>query len=406
MRSLKLIFLFPFILMTCSNSWGMEPRTLCEEISIIRDGRSSSNTKLGKLLKAILFPKSVLRLKGIDRIKGAEGRLGPNELHVFVNLVKKEDFQNASVAKVEARGLKRIKKLIKGNELYKTLLEQESLEDCLSEIDRNKSGFLTLVALIESLNDKLPFAEIKTRIDTHNYTIKNIKNLKRSNWVIHEEFYLEDFLKVMSGNPTDIIIIGHAYENGSIVDAEGKLLPTSIFSNAPTSLQSLLIFSCHSLKVIETYQLNSLTDKGRFFFHFPMLKDSFSVTFGDATPLLGIKSLISYGRKITATRLPLVNEKNCKLVFSANSQNGRLLVYLNNRFLSSLTSSEIPFYCDLASERNVVTLVQMNKRNDVGHGDLPDNVIIHADGSRSELEFKHSYKNGTYLSSKTYPKEK
>lgn len=402
MKNLKLIFLFPFILMACSSCWGMDPGTLCKEISVMKDGRSRPNTKLSKLLKAILFPKSVLEFEGIDGLKATEGRLGSNELHVFVNLVKKEDLQNASVAKVESRGLKNIKKQIRKNDLFKTLMRQESTDDCLREIDRERTSFQTLTGLIESLNDKLPFAEMKARIDSHNYTIKSLKKLKRSHWVIHEEFYLEHFLKVMNGNPTDIIIIGHAFDNGAMVDTEGKLLPASVFSNAPSSLQSLLILSCHSLEVMETYQITSLVEKGRFLFHFPLVKDSFSTTFGDSTPLLGIKRLISYARKMTATRLPLVNEKKCKLIFPANSQDRRLLVYLNNRLLSDFTSSEIPFYCDLASERNVVTLVQLNRRNDIGDVVLPENVII--DSERSiRLEFKHSYRNETYLSSKTLP---
>jgi hypothetical protein len=134
-----------------------------------------------------------------------------------------------------------------------------------------------------------------------------------------------------------------------------------------------------------------------------MIRDSFSSTFGDSTPLLGIKSLTSYARNITSTGLPIVEEKECKLIFSHNPKDERLLVYLNNHLISRFTSSEIPFYCDLASETNVIRLVQIIKSNSMGDISLPENVTIFTERNKNTLPFKHFYNDGTYLGSKTHP---
>jgi uncharacterized membrane protein (DUF2068 family) len=89
----------------------LSPSDLCKEIAIIKEEKNNSNSMLGKLLKAIFLPKSVLELKEIETSSSLVQRQDDKDLHVFVNLTKKNDFMNPSKTKEEARIFQKIKQI-------------------------------------------------------------------------------------------------------------------------------------------------------------------------------------------------------------------------------------------------------------------------------------------------------
>ena len=70
---------------------------------------------------------------------------------------------------------------------------------------------------------------------------------------------MEELLQTLqTTQTTNLIFITHATPAGQLLDSRGNILPKNLFKKISSSVKTLAIYSCHSLKVREFYELDKL----------------------------------------------------------------------------------------------------------------------------------------------------
>ena len=232
-----------------------------------------------------------------------------------------------------------------------------------------------------------------------------MSGLLNRGWILHETLDVSTLNNVMISEPEQIIIVSHTTSNGVIIDANNNALPSTIFTNTPTSLRKLSLFSCYTEKARKTYQLERLVTAQRFDFVYPMVRSAFKTYFEDATPLLALSALTKYYKK--RNLLPVRSlEQKCSIKFDQETSQLALAVYINNHFiglLKDIIQGEKKFYCDILKDENSVSFNTIDRIVYVNENlaNIPNSLVINNGSNSSRMNLKHFFRETKYLSSKT-----
>lgn len=397
---MKFVFIFLFV----ANAFAQDANKVCHEI-IANQSSAQSRLSTMNIIRGMLFPSKIVQMKQnrtpVDYVQSQKGHN-----HIILNILKSEDLKvDTLVLREKLAMYNNITSNIKENVFAKKASQLKTFEECVQLSLDSNLDFIQFMKLSRELELYISYQKQFERLESFDFVKKKLRNLINNGWTLHEMLDVISLNNVMMSNPEQLIILTHTTSNGVIVDANNNALPASIFTNTPTSLRKLSLFSCYIDQTQKTYGLERLVTAQRFDFVYPVVRSAYKSYFDDSTPLLALSALSKYHKK--RNMLPVRSlEQKCSIKFDQNSSHLELGIYVNNQFiglLKDITNGEKKFYCDILKDANSVSFNLIDKINYTQENiaNIPNSLVINNGSDSNRMNLKHFFRENKYLSSKT-----
>jgi hypothetical protein len=382
----KILIIQLMSLLLSGVSWSHSGEEFCKTYLEIQN-ISQKKISLYEGLKLAFFPSSIINPIELsdEHTSLTEVKNSSEDIRrtVFVHLPKR-NFDLEKIRKIKKRE-KEIAKL----RLFSDLKNTENLNSCLETLAKNSRDFqevqdylnfyLSSQDQLEAYTESkaLKVLNIKLRaFERDGWRIKFVKNMK----AMYED--LEDDLNV-----EEVLIIAHSDQAGRIYDAKKNIFPKGAFSNLPSTIKKLMIYSCHSEKVVEFYQIKRYLQK--FDFYYPQVEKRFIAHFESKIPLLSVRSFknIKSHRKSSFE----IHQRLCQLETSGDEKIDGIAVSLNDQFLGFINlkkANSLSFDCRLLNaQKNQFKFYDYDNstRQNLGHLEVS---LLNEDGNKRNIKLK------------------
>jgi hypothetical protein len=331
---IKIIFVGLTIIFSAAlKAEGIPKELFCQSLATIVENQPKTNQltvlqafQILYLTRTIIKPEEISNenLKHQMDTSSLEG-----EKLVLINL------PNSSYNKDEIEKLKELRKEITHLTLYKKLKKKQDQENCIKYISSYPQDYEKFIAFINEDNAKKELQENYRNSRMMSLALHQLKAFKRKGWKVQIIKNLFEMYHALEENInlSQVMLVNHSDELGRLYDAQKNILPKGAFSNLPSNIKRLSIFSCHPLEVIKYYKINELVHKFSYFY--PHLNEKFSSFFGENIPVLAIKSML----KINRTSLPqnLLSGRDCSIKLEGERNIENIIISLNGSVLSAST---------------------------------------------------------------------
>ncbi len=344
---------------------------------------SQKKISLYEGLKLTFFPSSIITPIELHQDNSIALEEEKNKSHagrkVFVHLPERK-FSPEKINEIKKQE-KEIAKLT----LFAELKNTSNINSCLETLSRNASDFQQVQSYLNfylSSQDQLEaYAESKA------LKVLNIKlrAFKRDGWKIKFVKNMKAMYEELETDPKieEVLIISHSDQSGRLYDAQKNIFPKGAFSNLPSTIKKLMIYSCHPEKVVEFYQIKKYLQK--FNYYYPQIEKRFYSQFETKIPVLSVRSFKNI-KSISKTSNK-ISQRLCQIETSGEEKLDGMAVSLNEQFLGFLNmekSNALSFDCRLLrGERNQFKFYDIDISNRLALGSWEVSLMNEASEKRN-----------------------
>ncbi len=365
-------------------SWGASASIGEEFCKTYLDIQKMSHQKvsLKESLKLAFFPSSIIHPVELKQSEERDQSIQGNK-YIFIHLPAPK-FDLNKVQEIKSR-----EKEIGALELFTQLKSAREMDACLTIIEENKDDFSKVQGYFTLYLNHQDQIEAYHESKSLEVLSKKLKTFQRQGWIVSYVNQMSEMYQQLRADArvSDILLVAHSDQFGRLYDAKKNIFPKGAFANLPQSVKKLIIYSCHSEKVISYYKINSYLHK--FNYYYPQVESAFNHLFESKTPLLSIRAFknISSRKSFTSSQ----KRANCQIEFDQNKNLNGLGVSLNDQFLGFVdikSSRRLSFDCELLSpEKNQFKFYDVDKTERPSLGDWA--VILRVEnGKLKELKLK------------------
>lgn len=297
--------------------------------------KSAAKVNHKALLTVMFNPKKIIRATTIQSLD--EGALkvvstsedkSPGEKIIFIHMPQPRLTTDDTIDE-----LRSLQKEITKSSLMKRIKKARTLDSCMEEIKKDESGFLKLSHYLEVYESKKDLIEEEKQIAMNLQIDKKLKIYQKQGWkVVYTKNLFDFYNKIQNGTRiSEIMMISHSDELGRLYDAEKNIFPKKAFGNLPKTITKIIMFSCHSRKVVDYY---SIAEASQYFdYYFPEIREDFQQIFQDRIPVLAIKGLLKSAKAKSRKEL---SESQCSLDLNLEESRSKVILTLNNEFIGTL----------------------------------------------------------------------
>ena len=296
--------------------------------------------------------------------------------------------------KAEMKKIKNRKKEIRGLKLFKLLRKVTTKNECVEAIQRNYQDYENILNYIEESKENSKTEELYKHYKIMSLTLHQLKPYQRKGWEIIKSKDLFEFYQIINSDSSisKIMLINHADELGRLYDAKNNIFPNGAFSNFPTNIQQLTVFSCHPLEVVKYYNINSPLHKYDYFY--PQVKRDYAEFFGENIPVLAIRGMLKINKRQMTSTLP--DQNKCQVRMEAQDRHEEIFIKLNDVLISAGNLNQeviIPINCGLINnDKNIIKVYSLIK-NHQKLINITKMEIIFSDNTSEQLTVKNFTNN-------------
>lgn len=353
------------------------------------------NSSAFKFLLTFMYnPKALVEIAPLDgSVIDSLNKRSTSKL--FFDLIPRE-----KMTQDEKSELKRLRKIVNQNkkqlnrkEFINSLNKLSTHEECYQFIDTPDMTNLFL----KFEKDYKSYYDLKTKKFnevTAKMMEKNLNIFRRKGWTVFTGLSINEVHRqILKAPKSTVLIVGHASEKGEVVDKDVNIIPATFFKN--TEIDNLIIYSCHSDKVIDFYEIYHIKSIHRYYK--PQLTEiSQGMIEADKIPLIALKTILKETFNVNSSTY---SAKSCSL--HMNTSNNTMGVFLNKIFLGSM-EKEIFFDCDfLKGNGNILEIYSMEKSRMQGSLNLSavtlnKSEVVKLNDFISKVTNKHIVTKGTF----------
>lgn len=358
------------------SAYATTDQEFCESyVSLTAEVTAVEPVSIGAMLKLMILPRQAIKSQKIESSRKKEGVIDAGSIEqktkmILVNL--KNEPQDLAQLKVKFKQLSSMKKKVNQLDLIRELRSVETVEACLGLLEKHPSDYASIKEYLEFHQSVSPALEKQKETQAVESLHRKLKAFKKQGWKIVHPKDLFEMIRIIETTPSlgEVMVISHSDQTGNLYDAERNILPAGMFSNLPSTVRKLMVFSCNAENVIKRYQFDLEAAKGRYDYFYPEVSESLKNIFDQKTPLVAVRGMLPAAREKSESVAPV--SRKCIIEISHHINNGYLLVTLNDRLLGSLSSSSDTrheFFCDLMDpKKNLVKVFYLgsSERSPIG----------------------------------------
>ena len=333
-------------------------------------------------LKLTLFPSTIIHPVELKQEnESSDSVIG--EKYIFVHLPERKfDPQKIEEMKIREKELSKL-------DLFQKLKFIQDRESCLSLLIHHGDDFKKVEDYFDFYLKNQDQIEAYGEEKSLKVLRKKLKTFQRKGWGVYFVDHVSEMYQKLhaSSKISDLFIIAHSDKFGRLYDAHKNTFPKGAFANLPKSLKRLVIYSCHSEKVLDFYKIKSNLHK--YSVYYPQVEESFKSLFESKTPLVSIRSFKDISPKKSFISLNSI--PRCELKITNDQKLNSMAVSLNDQFLGLINLSRGPrldFDCDLLRpEKNQFKFFDMDQsaRGSLGEWEA---VLKNKQGERKKINLK------------------
>lgn len=361
--------------------------SFCSEVTKSRPEKSSPKGVGKFLLKFIFSPESLVEVQTVSSLLPQKTQ--PNRVKLaFLSLPKVELSRKE---KEELKTLKNKRKLslkdLKKRSFYKSLAKTSNQEECLSFLKDN--NFTTTLKELDKIAPR--YLELK-QIEADDYAFKTQSKkrsfLRKDGWKIFENKNLNEIFSIVQElKPNDLLLIGHASNDGKTYDAFKNAFPKNYFENL--GIDNLILYSCYSEESVDYYSFGKYNI-------FTTSPTSFAEQFlDDSIPLNSLKVI----KSIELKSLMRPRTEICSFELPVKETSTLLSINLNKSFIGAV-AKKVNFPCSLLKETNSVEIFSTLNERHFGSIEINtlyfNNNAIHLNEFITTKNNRHIVSRGTF----------
>ena len=148
---------------------------------------------------------------------------------------------------------------------YKRIIKTKNFKNCLQVLKEKEINVNEFTETIKRLSEIQSNSLIKSQeeLDLIRKIVKRSRFRLKLDWELIETNQLKDVMDILKRTDIgNVIIIGHGKSSGHFVDSAGQEFPREAFSEISPSIMSINLYTCHSQKMMDLYQLQEKLSHG------------------------------------------------------------------------------------------------------------------------------------------------